>query len=201
MEDFPETEHRNRERAIWPDEIPPEEMPYSMREEVPESQFASDADTPAAETEIAPEPLPVMETEPEPEHEEVWLAGPPPEDFQDFATPVIVRKGQADQPFEPEFVPVAYVPDTPAETARKSGLAYSAGIVFVVSVAFTLLLGWFADLLLGSSPWGLVGGVVLGSIIGFIQFFRIASRIYPSEAAVQPTLISAEKPEEQPPPF
>ena len=36
-----------------------------------------------------------------------------------------------------------------------------------------LILGWGADLLLGSAPWGIVGGIVLGSLIGFIQFFRI----------------------------
>ena len=65
-----------------------------------------------------------------------------------------------------------------SETARRSGLAYSAGIVFFGSVAFMLFLGWGADLLLGSSPWGLVAGVVLGSIIGFTQFFRITSRIF-----------------------
>ena len=41
-----------------------------------------------------------------------------------------------------------------------------------------LFLGWGADLLLGSSPWGLVGGIVIGSIIGFIQFFRITSQIF-----------------------
>jgi F0F1-type ATP synthase assembly protein I len=45
-------------------------------------------------------------------------------------------------------------------------------------MVFMLLLGWFADLLLGSSPWGIVAGIVLGSIIGFIQFFRITSQIF-----------------------
>ena len=74
--------------------------------------------------------------------------------------------------------PLAYVTESMSETTRKSGLAWSAGIVFFGSVAFTLVLGWFADLLFGSSPWGIVGGIVLGSIIGFIQFFRITSRIF-----------------------
>jgi F0F1-type ATP synthase assembly protein I len=72
----------------------------------------------------------------------------------------------------------AYTPDTVEETARKSGLAFSAGIAFFGSMVFMLLLGWFADLLLGSSPWGIVAGIVLGSIIGFIQFFRITSQIF-----------------------
>ncbi|MBV9216419.1 MAG: AtpZ/AtpI family protein [Acidobacteria bacterium] len=79
---------------------------------------------------------------------------------------------------KPEFTPVAYSAEEPAETVRRSGLAWSAGIVFVGSVAFMLFIGWLADLVLGSSPWGLVGGIVIGSIIGFIQFFRLTSQIY-----------------------
>lgn len=76
---------------------------------------------------------------------------------------------------------VDYQPESSDETARQGGLAMSAGIVFFSSVAFTLFLGWIADLLLGSSPWGLVGGIVLGSIIGFLQFFRITSQIFTSK--------------------
>lgn len=85
-----------------------------------------------------------------------------------------------DGPSEPAFVPVEYSPISQDETIRRSGLAWSAGIVFFSSIAFTLFLGWLADLLLGSSPWGLVGGIVLGSIIGFVQFFRITSQIFGS---------------------
>lgn len=65
-----------------------------------------------------------------------------------------------------------------AETIRQSGLAWSAGVIFFGSIVFMLILGWFADLLLGTSPWGIVLGIVLGSIIGFIQFFRITSQIF-----------------------
>lgn len=83
-----------------------------------------------------------------------------------------------DAPFEAQFVPVAYTPQTTEETVRTSGLAWSAGAVFFGSVAFMLLLGWLADLLLGSSPWGIVGGLVLGAVIGFLQFFRITSKIF-----------------------
>lgn len=70
-----------------------------------------------------------------------------------------------------------FKPETLAETARKSGLAYAAGITLVAAVVFLMVLGWFADLLFGTSPWGIVGGIVLGSIIGFIQFFRLTSQI------------------------
>ncbi len=71
-----------------------------------------------------------------------------------------------------------YKPETAGETIRQSGLAYSAAIVLFASIVFMLVLGWFADLLLGSSPWGIVGGILLGAIIGFVQLFRITSQIF-----------------------
>jgi len=77
-----------------------------------------------------------------------------------------------------EFVLSTAEPESFAETARRSGLAWSAGIVFFASIVFMLILGWGADLLFGSSPWGIVAGIVLGSLIGFIQFFRLTSQIF-----------------------
>ena len=71
-----------------------------------------------------------------------------------------------------------FEPESMEETTRRSGLAYSAGIAFFGAVVFMLILGWGADLLLGTKPWGIVGGIVLGSIIGFVQFFRITSQIF-----------------------
>ena len=79
------------------------------------------------------------------------------------------------------FAPQQFTSVSTDEAVRRSGLAWSAGIVFFSSIAFMLFLGWGADLLLGSSPWGLVGGIVLGSIIGFIQFFRLTSQIFDSK--------------------
>jgi len=70
-----------------------------------------------------------------------------------------------------------FKPETQAETIRKSGLAYAAAITLFGAIGFLLLIGWFADLLLGTSPWGAVGGVVLGSVIGFMQFFRMTAQI------------------------
>ncbi|MGI8409933.1 MAG: AtpZ/AtpI family protein [Pyrinomonadaceae bacterium] len=77
-----------------------------------------------------------------------------------------------------EFVLSTAEPESFAETTRRSGLAWSAGIVFFASIVFMLVLGWGADLLFGSSPWGIVAGIVLGSLIGFIQFFRLTSQIF-----------------------
>lgn len=79
---------------------------------------------------------------------------------------------------ENEAQPAETVPaETTAETMRKTGLAWSAAIVFFGSVVFMLILGWFADLLFGSSPWGIVVGILFGGVIGFFQFFRITSKI------------------------
>lgn len=68
-------------------------------------------------------------------------------------------------------------PESKAEIIRRSGLAWTAATVLFGSVAFLLVLGWFADLLLGTSPWGVIGGIVVGSILGFFQFFRLTSQI------------------------
>ncbi len=79
--------------------------------------------------------------------------------------------------FDKPMFQTDFKPESPAETIRKSGLAYAAGITLFASIVFLMALGWFADLLLGTSPWGIVAGIVLGSVIGFIQFFRITSQI------------------------
>ena len=124
----------------------------------PESQFAPSFDEPAPAVEAWPD---------EPVREDDWRSDA-----------VVSPQVREEKPFELPFVPVNYVPETPAETVRQTGLAYTVGIVFFVTVAFMLFLGWLADLLLGTSPWGIVFGVIVGSVIGFIQFFRISSQIH-----------------------
>lgn len=78
---------------------------------------------------------------------------------------------------EPPLFQIDYKPESQAETIRNSGLAYGAAITLFASVVFMMIIGWFADLLLGSSPWGIVGGIVLGSLVGFFQLFRMTSQI------------------------
>ncbi len=75
------------------------------------------------------------------------------------------------------FQAAAFEPESQAETARKSGLAYAAGITLFAAVVFMMVIGWGADLLFGTSPWGIVGGIVLGALVGFIQFFRLTAQI------------------------
>ncbi|MBL8125084.1 MAG: AtpZ/AtpI family protein [Blastocatellia bacterium] len=93
--------------------------------------------------------------------------------------PLITSIFDEQEPKDDEpFVLSPTEPMTVAETVRSSGLAYSAAIALSASVAFMLLIGWGADLLLGSSPWGIVIGVLIGAAIGFYQFFRVTSQIF-----------------------
>lgn len=69
------------------------------------------------------------------------------------------------------------VSESEGETIRKSGLAYGAAITLFAAVLVFLGLGYAFDLWLKSAPWGMVGGVILGAIIGFYQFVRIANQI------------------------
>ncbi|HMT06961.1 MAG TPA: AtpZ/AtpI family protein [Pyrinomonadaceae bacterium] len=92
-----------------------------------------------------------------------------------------------DTPTEDVLAQLPYEEPSVEETARRTGIAYSLGVAFFVSVTFCMLLGWLADWMLGSRPWGLVGGIVLGSIMGFVQFFRMSSQMYKTDnQAIKP---------------
>ena len=80
-----------------------------------------------------------------------------------------MKQEEQNQKFEPE---------AEGETVRKSGLAYAAAFTLFSTVAVLLGAGYLLDGWLDSSPWGIVGGIVLGSVVGFYQFVRITSRIY-----------------------
>ena len=60
---------------------------------------------------------------------------------------------------------------------RKSAVVYGAITSLVVSIISFLLLGWALDRWLKTGPWILVGGIILGTIVGFVQFIRGMSRI------------------------
>lgn len=60
---------------------------------------------------------------------------------------------------------------------RKSGLVYGAIFSLVMAVIVMLGIGWALDRWLGTTPWMLVGGIVLGSVVGFYQFIRIISKL------------------------
>jgi F0F1-type ATP synthase assembly protein I len=60
---------------------------------------------------------------------------------------------------------------------RKSAIVYGSITALVVSIISLLLVGWVLDRWLKTGPWLLVGGIILGTIVGFIQFIRGMSRI------------------------
>jgi ATP synthase protein I len=64
------------------------------------------------------------------------------------------------------------------EENRKAGFAYAAGITLVVTVAVFCGLGWFLDKWLGTEPYLLIGGIVLGSAAGLFEFVRLSSKTY-----------------------
>ena len=67
--------------------------------------------------------------------------------------------------------------DNPQEINRKSGLAYAAAFSLFASVVAGLIVGWVLDRWLGTQPWLLVGGIVLGAVAGFYQFIRVSSKL------------------------
>ena len=67
--------------------------------------------------------------------------------------------------------------DDKHETNIKSGLAYGAAISLFAAVVGGLIVGWLLDRWLGTSPWLLVVGLVLGSAAGFYEFIRATSRL------------------------
>ena len=65
-----------------------------------------------------------------------------------------------------------------ADENRKAGFAYAAGLTLFASVAAFTGLGYLLDTWLGTQPWCLVGGIVLGSAVGLYQFVRLSSKTY-----------------------
>lgn len=64
------------------------------------------------------------------------------------------------------------------EENRKTGFAYAAAITLFASVAAFCALGWFLDKWLGTQPYLLIAGIVLGSAAGLFEFVRLSSKTY-----------------------
>ena len=69
------------------------------------------------------------------------------------------------------------VDDNKEEINRKSGLAYAAGFSLFAAVLAGLIAGWLLDRWLGTSPWLLITGIILGAAAGFYELIRSASKI------------------------
>jgi ATP synthase protein I len=63
------------------------------------------------------------------------------------------------------------------EANRKSGIAYAAALTLFFSVALLTGVGWLLDRWLGTAPWLLAAGLVLGAVAGFYQFVRLTSKL------------------------
>jgi ATP synthase protein I len=64
------------------------------------------------------------------------------------------------------------------EENRKSGFAYAAGITVFASVVSFCGAGYLLDRWLGTEPWLLIVGIVLGSALGLFEFVRLSSKTY-----------------------
>jgi len=67
--------------------------------------------------------------------------------------------------------------DDPQEINRRSGLAYAAAFSLFAAVVAGLILGWLLDRWLGTQPWLLLTGIVLGSVAGLYEFIRSSSKL------------------------
>ncbi len=77
---------------------------------------------------------------------------------------------------KPDTSPVKSEDDS-QEINRKSGLAYAAAFSLFAAVVAGLILGWLLDRWLGTQPWLLLAGIVLGSAAGLYEFIRSSSKL------------------------
>jgi len=96
--------------------------------------------------------------------------------FDDDKQPSAEEEFEADK--KSGYYKAPLEPETPEETIRKTGLAWSAVTSLVVSIILFLIVGWLLDSFFGTEPYFLLGGIIFGSLIGFIQFFRTTSSIF-----------------------
>lgn len=68
--------------------------------------------------------------------------------------------------------------DDKEEVNRKTGLAYAAAFSLFAAVVAGLGLGWLLDRWLGTRPWLLVAGLVVGAAAGFYEFIRTSSKLF-----------------------
>ena len=69
------------------------------------------------------------------------------------------------------------MPADDQDANRKSGIAYAAAFSLFASVVSGLIAGWLLDRWLGTRPWLLVTGLILGSAAGFYEFVRASSKL------------------------
>ncbi len=65
--------------------------------------------------------------------------------------------------------------DSDPDGIREASRMYAAGFTLFGAVAVCLGVGWLLDYWLGTSPWLMVAGIVLGSIVGLYEFVRLST--------------------------
>jgi ATP synthase protein I len=65
----------------------------------------------------------------------------------------------------------------PARSATGYALAFRLASEFVAGVLVGAALGWGLDKVAGTSPWGLIGLLLLGFAAGVMNVMRVAGRI------------------------
>jgi F0F1-type ATP synthase assembly protein I len=85
-----------------------------------------------------------------------------------------------DAEFEREKEEGYYQPSKNAEDASttrdKGNMAIGAIYALMGSIVAFVIAGYLLDRFLETSPWFIVSGVLLGTIIGFYQFIRISGK-------------------------
>jgi|GEM_PF-1052965 Uncharacterized protein conserved in bacteria len=61
--------------------------------------------------------------------------------------------------------------------AQMLGQASAVGLTFVVAIVLGLAAGWWLDKKLGSAPWLLLAGLLLGVAAGFKNLFTMSARM------------------------
>ena len=59
----------------------------------------------------------------------------------------------------------------------KSGALIGAVMALSSSIVSCLIVGWLLDRWLGTTPWLIVAGIIVGSVAGFMHLIRVMSRI------------------------
>lgn len=77
---------------------------------------------------------------------------------------------------EEGFYQAAKNSEEAAATRRKGTLAIGAVYALMGSIVGFTVAGYFLDRAFSTSPWLIVGGVLLGTLIGFYQFIRLSGK-------------------------
>jgi ATP synthase protein I len=63
------------------------------------------------------------------------------------------------------------------KVSRNSGALIGAVMALSSSIVSCLIAGWVLDRWLGTSPWLIVVGIIVGSVAGFMHLIRVMSRL------------------------